>query len=134
MPVRVEMINCGTAATVCETVVTMTTTSPYVTIVDGEAELAPMGIGEVRSVEFLVDIDESIPDNNTVSFDIYAVPDNYTLVESFVYEFESGLDADGYVSGGFDGWTTIDDSNDGRNHPWWHSSVAATHKIGRAHV
>ena len=126
---KVDLVNSGTIAVTSATKVTMGTSSPYVTMVVGEAMLEPMAVGEVRSVEFVVDIDESIPDNSPVSFDIYTVPGNYTTVESFVYEFESGLDEDGYVSDGFDSWTTFDASNDGRNHPWWHSSVAGIHRV-----
>ena len=64
-----------------------------------------------------------------MNFDIYAIPNNYTVTESLVYEFESGLDVNGYVIDGLNSWTTFDASNDGRNHPWWHSSVATTHKV-----
>ena len=126
---NVNLVNSGTAAVASATKVSMTTSSPYVTMVVGEAMLEPMAVGEVRPVEFVVNIDESIPDNSPVSFDIYTVPGNYTTVESFVYEFESGLDEDGYVTDGFDSWTTFDASNDGRDHPWWHSSVAGIHRV-----
>lgn len=132
--VNVDVVNKGTIATVAETPVSLKTTSPYVTIVSGEAMLEPMAVGEVRTVGFVVNIDEAIPDNNSISFDLYAVPNNYTSVESFVYEFEPGLDANGYVLDGINSWTTFDASNDGRNHPWWHSSVAGTHRVEAAGV
>ena len=128
--VNIDVVNKGTVATVSETMVAIKTSSPYVAIVSGEAVLEPMAVGEVRTVSFIVDIDEAIPDNNSISFDLYAVPNNYTAIESFVYEFEPGLDADGYVTDGFLSWTTFDANNDGRNHPWWHSSMAGTHKVG----
>ena len=134
--VKVDFVNNGTVAVNSATKITMTTTSPYATMVVGEAMLEPMAVGEVCAVEFVVDINESIPDNTSVNFDIYTVPGNYTTVESFVCEFESGLDEDGYVSDGFGLWTTFDASNDGRNHPWWHSSIAGTHRVesvGAAH-
>ena len=129
VPIRVEMVNSGTAATIGESTVVMKTSSPYVKVVSGEALLGPMEVGEVCTVDFIVDIDETIPDNISVNFDLYAVPENYTAVKSFVYEFEPGLDADGYVVDGFSSWTTFDASNDGRNHPWWHSSVAGVHLV-----
>ncbi|MBR5593237.1 MAG: S8 family serine peptidase [Bacteroidaceae bacterium] len=132
----IDFVNKGTAATTSATKVTVTTASPYAAMVVGEAMLEPMAAGEVSTAEFVVDIDESIPDNSNISFDIYAVPGNYTTVESFVFEFESGLDDAGYALDGFDSWTTFDASNDGRNHPWWHSSVAGTHRVesvGEAH-
>ena len=130
------MTNNGTVATTAGTKVKMTTSSPYVTMVDDEAELGVMNVGDVQTVEFVVDIDESIPDNTPVNFDVYATPGNYTTVESFVCEFEAGLDSNGYVKDGFAGWTTFDASNDGRNHPWWHSSAFGVHRVeavGDAH-
>ena len=128
--INVNMVNEGTAPTTGETNVRMECSSPYVTMVDDEAVLGVMAVGEECTAQFAVNIDESAPDNISISFDIYATPDNYTAVKSFVYEFESGLDADGYVKDGFCGWTTFDASNDGRDHAWWHSSVAGTHRAG----
>ena len=133
---NVNMVNEGTAPTAGETTVVMKCSSPYVTMVNDEAVLGAMAVGEECTAQFAVNIDESAPDNISISFDIYATPDNYTAVKSFVYEFESGLDADGYVKDGFCGWTTFDASNDGRDHAWWHSSVAGTHRVanvGEAH-
>ena len=134
--VKVDFVNSGTAAVTSATKVAMTAASPYATVVVGEAMLEPMAVGEVRAAEFVVDIDESIPDNTSVSFDIYTVPGNYAVTESFVCEFEAGLDENGYVKDGFAGWTTFDASNDGRNHPWWHSSASGVHRVesaGEAH-
>ena len=128
--INVNMVNEGTAPTIGETNVRMECSSPYVTIVDDEDVLGVMGVGEECTAQFVVNIDESAPDNISISFDIYATPDNYTLVKSLVYEFEPGLDADGYVKDGFCGWTTFDASNDGRDHAWWHSSVAGIHRAG----
>ncbi len=130
VPVCIDVVNAGTVATTAATKVALIPTSPYVTVVYGEAELEPMAAGEVRGVEFVVNVDESVPDNTSIGFDLYAVPNNYTDVRSLIYEFESERDADGYVSDGFSSWTTFDASNDGRNHPWWHSSVAGTHRAG----
>ena len=134
--VKVDFVNNGIVAVTSATKVAMTTTSPYATMVVGEAMLAPVAVGEVCAAEFVVDIDETIPDNTPVNFDIYSVPGNYTTVESFVCGFESGLDENGYVKDGFGSWTTFDASNDGRNPPWWHSSVAGIHRtgdVGEAH-
>ena len=133
---NVNMINKGTVATTAETKVTLETTSPYVTIVDGEAMLTPMGVNEEQVAEFVVNIDESAPDNSSASFNVYAVPNNYTVAKDLLYEFESGLDENGYVKDGLDSWTTFDASNDGRNHPWWHSAGAGVHlveTVGDAH-
>ena len=130
--INVNMANEGTAPTTGETNVRMECSSPYVTMVDDEAVLGAMAVGEECAAQFVVNIDESAPDNISIGFDIFATPDNYTLVKSLVYEFESGLDADGYVKDGFCGWTTFDASNDGRDHAWWHSSAAGIHRAGNA--
>lgn len=133
---NVNMINKGTAATMGETKVTLVTSSPYVTIVDGEAMLGPMGVNEEQIAGFVVNVDESAPDNTSASFDVFAVPDNYAFAEDIIYEFEAGLDENGHVKDGFDSWTTFDASNDGRNHPWWHSSTVGIHgveTVGGAH-
>ena len=133
---NVNMVNEGTVPTTGETTVVMKCTSPYVTMVNDEAILGAMAVGEECTAQFVVNIDESAPDNISISFDVYATPDNYTTVKSFVYEFEPGLDADGYVKDAFCGWTTFDASNDGRDHAWWHSSLSGTHRVtnvGEAH-
>lgn len=133
---NVNMINRGTVATTGETKVLLETASPYVTIVDGEALLGPMGVNEEQVAEFVVNIDESMPDNSSASFDVYAVPNNYAVAEDLVYEFETVLDENGDVKSGLDSWTTFDASDDGRSHPWWHSSVAGIHRVetvGEAH-
>lgn len=133
---NVNMINKGTVATVGETKVELKTTSSYVTIVNGETMLGPMGVNEERVAEFVVNVNEAAPDNSSASFDVYAVPNNYTVAKDLVYEFETGLDENGYVKDGFDSWTTFDASSDGRNHPWWHSTSASVHwveTLGDAH-
>ena len=134
--INVNMVNEGTAPTTGETNVRMECSSPYVTMVDDEAVLGAMAVGEECTVQFVVNIEESAPDNISISFDIYATPDNYTATRSLVYEFEPGLDAEGYVKDGFNGWTTFDASNDGRDHAWWHSAAAGVHRaenVGNAY-
>ena len=130
--INVNMANEGTAPTIGETNVRLECSSPYVTMVDDEVVLGAMAVGEECTAQFVVNIDEAAPDNISISFDIYATPDNYTIAKSLVYEFESGLDAYGYVKDGFCGWTTFDASNDGRDHAWWHSSAAGIHRAGNA--
>ena len=130
--INVNMVNDGTAPTTGESTVVIKSSSPYVTMVDNEAALGAMDIGEECTVQFVMDIDESAPDNVPISVDVYATPDNYTAVKNCVYEFEPGLDADGYVKDGFAGWTSFDANNDGRNHAWWHSSVSGVHRVERA--
>ena len=132
----VDIINKGNAPTISNTDVQLTTNSPYVTIVQNIATVAPMAVDEVVTVNFVVNVSQDIPDNSNISFDIYAVPNNYTDVKNLSYEFEIGVDENGYLEDGFCGWTTFDASNDGRNHPWWHSSnyaSCAMETVGTAH-
>ena len=125
----VEMINSGTIATTENSSVTLSSSSSYVSIIDGDDILAPMSVGDKESVNFSIKIDKSIPDNSLVNLDLYVTPNDFKEINNYIYEFEIGKDEYGYYEDGFDGWTTFDASNDGRNHPWWHSSLYATHKI-----
>ena len=125
----VEMINSGTIATTDNSSITLTSSSSYVSIIDGNGVLSPMNVGEKESVNFAIKVDKSIPDNSTINLDLYVTPNNFSEVKDYIYEFEIGKDVYGYYDNGLDGWTTFDASNDGRNHPWWHSSLYATHKV-----
>lgn len=127
--VNVNIVNQGTVATIGETRIVLKSSSPYVTVVKDEAVLGVMAVGEEKSVEFVIDVDGSAPDNCQASFDVYATPDNYTVSRNILYEFEPGRNEDGHVKDGLDSWTTFDASNDGRNHPWWHSSSAGVHRV-----
>lgn len=125
--VIVNVKNCGTAATDGDTRVAISTVSPYVTVVNGETLLDVIEVNETKTVEFIVDVLEGAPDNSSVSFDVFATPGNNSAVKDVVYEFEQGFDDSGRLTDGFGGWTTFDASDDGRTHPWWHSSMAGTH-------
>jgi hypothetical protein len=88
-----------------------------------------MAVGEKETVNFSIKVDKSIPNNSLVNLDLYVTPNNFSETKDYIYEFEVGKDAFGYFEDGFDGWTTLDASNDGRNHPWWHSSQYVTHRV-----
>ncbi len=126
---NVEMINSGTVATTNNSSVTLSSSSPYVTIINDKQELGTMNVGEKESVNFSVKIDKSIPNNSVVNFDLYATPNNFNEIKDIIYEFEIGKNSYGYYDDGLDGWTTFDASNDDRDHPWWHSSNYVTHKV-----
>ena len=125
----VEMINSGTVATTSNSAITLSSSSSYVSIIEGDGELSPMAVGEKETVNFSIKVDNSIPNNSLVNLDLYVTPNNFNEVQDYIYEFEIGKDAFGYFEDGFDGWTTLDASNDGRNHPWWHSSQYVTHRV-----
>ncbi len=126
---NVNMINKGTIATTENTDVNLSTNSSFVTISDNTATLGAMNVNEEKTAIFTIDIDESIPDQAIINFDLYSTPNNYSVARNITYEFESELDQYGSPTDGFNGWTTFDNSPDGRNHPWWHSQNAETHKV-----
>ena len=127
--IDVKVINSGTISTVADTKLTLEANSQYVTFIKNEAVIGTLAAGEVVTVPFSFKVSNEIADNSSVRFDLYAVPNNYTDVKDLIYEFEVGTDSYGYLEDGFNGWTTFDASNDGRNHPWWHSSKALTHRM-----
>lgn len=127
--INVDIINCGTIATVADTKLTLGANSSYVEFTKNEAVIGTLAAGEVVTVPFSFKISDEIADNSSVRFDMYAVPNNYTDVKDMIYEFEVATDDYGYLEDGFNGWTTFDASNDGRNHPWWHSSRSLTHAV-----
>ncbi len=127
--INVKVANSGTVATTAETVLTLQSNSPYVTFIKNEAVVGILAAGETVTVPFTFRVSDGIADNSNVRFDLYAIPNNYTDVKDLIYEFEVHTDSYGYLEDGFNGWTTFDASNDGRNHPWWHSSKSKVHKV-----
>ena len=130
--VNVKVMNNGTIATVADSRLTLGANSQYVTFTKNEAVIGALAAGEVVTVPFSFKVSKEIADNSSVRFDLYAVPNNYTDVKDLISEFEVGTDSYGYLEDGFDGWTTFDASNDGRNHPWWHSSKSMIHRVENA--
>ena len=130
--IDVKVMNSGTIATVADSKLTLEANSQYVTFTKNEAVVGVLAAGEVVTVPFSFKVSNEIADNSSVRFDLYAVPNNYTDIKDLIYEFEVGTDSYGYLEDGFNGWTTFDASNDGRNHPWWHSSKALTHRMENA--
>ena len=127
--INVKVMNSGTIATVADTRLTLEANSSYVTFVKNEAVVGTLAVGESVVVPFTFTVSEEIADNSSVRFDLYAIPNSYTDVKDLIYEFEVGTDRYGYLEDGFNGWTTFDASNDGRDHPWWHSSKSMAHKV-----
>ncbi len=127
--IDVKVINNGTAATTADTKLTIEANTPYVQFAKNEVVVGTLAAGEAVTVPFSFKISDAIADNSKVRFDLYAVPNNYTEVKDMIYEFEVGMDDYGYLEDGFNDWTTFDASNDGRNHPWWHSSRFMSHSV-----
>ena len=130
--IDVKVINSGTVATTADTKLTIEANTPYVQFVKNDVVVGTLAAGEAVTVPISFKISDAIADNSKVRFDLYAVPNNYTEVKDMIYEFEVGMDDYGYLEDGFNDWTTFDASNDGRDHPWWHSSKALTHRMENA--
>lgn len=125
----VDVVNEGNIATVGETYLALESSSPYVTFVRKDTVVDIIVPGEKKSVTFLFNVSEDAPDGKNLQFDLYAVPNNYACTEDLIYGFELHIDPYGYLEDGFEGWTTFDASNDGRKHPWWHSSLSVKHRM-----
>lgn len=125
----VNIVNVGTVATTSESKLTLETNSPYVTFINSETTMDVIAPGETKVAKFNFKVSADAPDASSLQFDLYAVPNNYNDVKGLVYGFEQHIDSYGYLEDGFEGWTTFDASNDGRNHPWWHSTYAVKHRM-----
>ena len=128
----VDIVNEGNVATTAETELTLKISgksASYVTFVSDKATLDVIAPGETQVVTFLFNVSEDAPIGTNLQFDLYAVPDNYTESQNLIYGFELHTDQYGYLEDGFEGWTTFDASNDGRKHPWWHSSLFEKHRM-----
>ncbi len=124
----IEVVNRGNVATTGDTKLSLVTSSPYVTVA-GDATVGVIAPGETATATFTVDVSGDVPDTERISFDLYSVPNSYALPENLAYSFELHTDSEGYIDDGFEGWTTFDASDDGRNHPWWHSSLSVKHRM-----
>lgn len=127
--INVVMKNKGTAATVQNTDVSLSSNSQYVDVRSGNVTLGPMNINEEKNASFSVYVNPDILDKESIMFTLQANPDNNLVARNITYEFEQEIDEYGFPTDGFNGWTTFDNSPDGRNHPWLHTSEYATHNI-----
>ena len=133
---NISMINKGTTSTTKNTDVRLTSNSQFVNIENDVVTLAPMNVNDKEDISFNILFDQSTPDQETVQFVLQANPNNDLITTDITYEFEQEIDDYGYPTDGFNGWTTFDNSPDGKDHPWWHSSLYLTHRLestGGAH-
>lgn len=127
--IRITLINAGNSPTLSESNVVIQTKSTHVTWINKEAVLPIMAPGETAQVDFSFEVDNYISDGENINFELFVTPNNFSEVQNKIYEFETGIDSYGSVVDGFNGWTTFDASEDGRNHPWWHSSLSVKHRV-----
>ena len=130
--IKITLINAGNTPTLSESNVVIQSPSSHVNWIKSEAVLPILEVGETAEVDFSFELDNYISDGENITFEIFVTPNNFSDVQNKMYEFETGIDSYGSVDDGFDGWTTFDASNDGRDHPWWHSTLSVKHRVESA--
>ena len=130
--IKITLINAGNTPTLSESNVVIQSPSSHVNWIKNEAVLPILEVGETAEVDFSFELDNYISDGENITFEIFVTPNNFSDVQNKMYEFETGIDSYGSVDDGFDGWTTFDASNDGRDHPWWHSTLSVKHRVESA--
>lgn len=124
--INVTMINNGTAPLNETTTLTLSTLSSdlkYVTIVDNEATINPLGVGATGTGTFTIRANNTVPHNYGFDFflEIYSESSETT---DYVYGFENDTE----------GWTSFDAANNSISKPgnaiekpWYHASEAGQH-------
>ncbi len=118
---NVTMINDGTAAMANSTDVTLKTISNslnHFEIIDGEATIPSLGVGETATATFVIKAKEDAKDGYLLDLFLETFSNNATPM-NFVYGFETGME----------GWTSFDAANNNIATPWWHSSEAVIHGL-----
>ena len=118
---NVTMVNDGTAAMANSTDVTLKTISNslnHFDIIDDEATVPPLGVGETATATFVIKAKEDAKDGYLLDLFLETFSNNTTPM-SFVYGFETGME----------GWTSFDAANNNIETPWWHSSDAVAHGL-----
>lgn len=101
--VTITMINKGDVATDNNTIVTISSDSQYIKIIDDTAVYGTMEPNETKEGTFVVRINQMIPDNSKIHFNIKATLENSSIASNVYYDFEDGSN----------GWTNIDADGDG---------------------
>ena len=117
----VTMVNDGTAAMANSTDVTLKTLSSsleHFEIIEDEATVRPLGVGETATATFVIKAKEEAKDGYLLDLFLETFSDNTTPM-NFVYGFETGME----------GWTSFDAANNNIATPWWHSSEAVIHGL-----
>ena len=108
---NVTLINNGDVATENNIIATLTSDNEYVTIIDGDATYGPMASKETQTATFTIMINELIPDDRSVFFNIEAILEGSSVESLVSYDFESGMQD----------WTSIDADGDGFQ--WFNSDT-----------
>ena len=108
---NVALINKGAVATENNIVATLTSDNEYVTIVDGSAAFGPMTTDGIQEATFSIIVNELIPDNKSIFFNLESILEGSSVESVVTYDFEYGMQ----------GWTSIDADGDGFQ--WFNSET-----------
>ena len=107
----VTLINKGDVATDNNITATLTSDNEYVTIVDGSAIFGPMATDGTQEATFSIIVNELIPDDKSIFFDLETILEGSSIESVVTYDFEYGMQ----------GWTSIDADGDGFQ--WFNSET-----------
>ena len=99
----VTLINKGDVATDNNITATLTSDNDYVTIVNGNATFGPMATDGTQEATFSIIVNELIPDDKSIFFDLETILEGSSVESVVTYDFEYGMQ----------GWTSIDADGDG---------------------
>ena len=114
------LINNGSEATPEATTATLSCADPFVTIVDGTADLGSMAAGATAIANFTIKLDEDIPSNYNLNFDVTAE-----------YEGEGGGMTN--INYTFDDDLQKCTTMTADNHSWYHSSLQSEHGYNKSY-
>ena len=117
--ISVSMKNIGTADMPNNTKLTLSTlpsNGRLINIINGEATIGSLGVGETASGTFTINASDETPHNRAIEF-FLEVESEYSSTTSFAYEFENDNE----------GWTSFDNANNKIAEPWWHNSNDIAH-------
>lgn len=101
--IKITLKNDGDAAE-NNTSVILSSDNQYVTIIEDSAVLNPMAAGATQECSFVIKVNQMIPDNAKIHFNIDATLEGSSVVSDVTYDFEDGIGD----------WTMIDADGDGR--------------------
>ena len=107
----VTLINKGDVATDNNITATLTSDNDYVTIVNGNATFGPMATDGTQEATFSIIVNELIPDDKSIFFDLETILEGSSIESVVTYDFEYGMQ----------GWTSIDADGDGFQ--WFNSET-----------
>ncbi len=102
--IKITLKNDGDAAE-NNTSVILSSDNQYVTIIEDSAVLNPMAAGATQECSFVIKVNQMIPDNAKIHFNIDATLEGSSVVSDVTYDFEDGIGD----------WTMIDADGDGFN-------------------